>query len=341
MSIDSNICPFCKFENDQLAKTCTRCGAAIDPQSKTLEIVPTNKTPMPAGLVKDSEMVRGMLVLYALNRHEPILVTPQPEISIGRQGQGQPPLTVDLTAYDAVNLGISRRHALIRCIDGVYTVEDLESANGTWLNDARIKPGVQHILQSTDHLRLGNLKLLIYFNTVGVAQKAAEKIANPVVILKSLFSTELTPAYLVETLTPYCRAVDDLQKLYDEIMHHIPQPIVILQIKGGPVIELHLTGASAIERFIKYRKLQPAAVPALSGSAGAVRTGGVLNKDAVETQMLGERLREAGSGSHSAVAMGWLREIQPGLPDAEMKDYSQRLLPILERIFAGQIEIEA
>src|SRR5688572_21959221 len=133
MSIDQNICPFCQAENDQSADICKQCEAVLDPRGSTVEIVPTTKTPVPIGITKDSEMVRGMLVLYVLNRHEPILVTPQPEILLGRQGQGQPPPTVDLAAYDAVNLGVSRRHTLIRCIDGAYTIEDLESANGTWL----------------------------------------------------------------------------------------------------------------------------------------------------------------------------------------------------------------
>jgi hypothetical protein len=41
------------------------------------------------------------------------------------------------------------------------------------------------------------------------------------------------------------------------------------------------------------------------------------------------------------MSVRWLREIQPGLPDAEMTAYTQRLLPIIERILAGKIEIEA
>jgi hypothetical protein len=253
MSIDQNICPVCQFENELLAEECQRCGVALDSQSTTVEIVPSSRTPLPVGVIKDSEMVRGMLVLYALNRHEPILVTPQPEILLGRQGKGQPSLTVDLTAYVAVNLGVSRRHALIRYLDGIYTIEDLDSANGTWLNDERIKPGVQHILQSTHHLRLGNLKLLVYFNEAAAPQKTVAKPLNQTVVLKSQFSTELSPAYLAETITPFCQAVDDLQELYDEILHQESQPITIQDIKGSPVIELHLKDATAIERFIWIR----------------------------------------------------------------------------------------
>jgi pSer/pThr/pTyr-binding forkhead associated (FHA) protein len=332
MSIDQNICPFCQFENEQSAKSCKRCGAAIDPQSKTLEIVPTNKTPTTGGVVRDSEMVRGMLVLYALNRHEPILVNPQREILLGRQGQGQEPPTVDLNAYDAVNLGVSRRHTLIRCIDGSYTVEDLDSANGTWLNEERLKPGVPHLLQSTDHLRLGNLKLLVYFNSADMPQNRAEKPSRRVVVLKSQFSAELTPAYLAETITPFCQAVGELQKLYDDILHQESQPVTIQQIKGSPLIELHVKDASAIEHFIKHRKLQPAAVQIASDGAGGIPPAETPNKETNETQLLGAKL-------HDEASMRWLREIQPGMADAEMTAYTQRLLPIVEQIFAGDIDI--
>jgi pSer/pThr/pTyr-binding forkhead associated (FHA) protein len=332
MSIDQNICPVCQFENEPLAEECQRCGAAFDPQSTTVEIVPSSRTPLPVGVIKDSEMVRGMLVLYALNRHEPILVTPQPEILLGRQGKGQPSLTVDLTAYDAVNLGVSRRHALIRYLDGIYTIEDLDSANGTWLNDERIKPGVQHILQSTHHLRLGNLKLLVYFNEAAVPQKTVAKPLSQTVVLKSQFSTELSPAYLAETITPFCQAVDDLQKLYDEILHQESQPITIQDIKGSPIIELHLKDATAIERFIRHQKFQPAAV-----AGGELPPLDMLIGVGNETQ----KPDEVVANNYADMSMRWLREIQPGLSDAEMTAYTQRLLPIIERILAGKIEIEA
>jgi hypothetical protein len=50
----------------------------------------------------------------------------------------------DLTAYDAIDKGVSRRHAVLQRIKRTITISDLDSRNGTYLNGDRlihIKPG--------------------------------------------------------------------------------------------------------------------------------------------------------------------------------------------------------
>jgi hypothetical protein len=116
---------------------------------------------------------------------------------------------------------------------------------------------------------------------------------------------------------------------------------VIQQVKGSPLIELHLRGASAIERLVKHSKLQPAAVREASGAAGDMPPQDAIIIDRAETQLLRENLHEPNSNNTPDMATRWLREIQPGLPDAEMKAYVERLQPIIERLIAGKIEIEA
>jgi pSer/pThr/pTyr-binding forkhead associated (FHA) protein len=51
---------------------------------------------------------------------------------------------------------VSRRHARIICADGVCTVEDLGSANGTFVNGERVS---QAVLKPGSQLRLGDVKL--------------------------------------------------------------------------------------------------------------------------------------------------------------------------------------
>src|SRR5205085_1907907 len=48
---------------------------------------------------------------------------------------------------------VSRKHAAIVPADGGYTVQDLASTNGTYVNDQRI---TSHVLAAGDRLRLGN-----------------------------------------------------------------------------------------------------------------------------------------------------------------------------------------
>lgn len=70
-------------------------------------------------------------------------------VLIGR-GSSQLPLT-DQT--------ISRRHAELRFVDGAWVLADLNSANGTYVNGARITRPVR--LRHGDQIRLGST-LMVY-----------------------------------------------------------------------------------------------------------------------------------------------------------------------------------
>ncbi|MFN8375287.1 MAG: FHA domain-containing protein [Anaerolineae bacterium] len=58
----------------------------------------------------------------------------------------------DLVLQDAQ---ISRRHMRVLWQDGAFWVEDLNSSNGVWLNNARIEPGVLRTISPGDILRAG------------------------------------------------------------------------------------------------------------------------------------------------------------------------------------------
>ena len=49
--------------------------------------------------------------------------------------------------------GVSRRHAVLSCVDGVVTVEDSASTNGTWVNGERV--AAPRRLMPGDELRVG------------------------------------------------------------------------------------------------------------------------------------------------------------------------------------------
>jgi NADPH-dependent 2,4-dienoyl-CoA reductase/sulfur reductase-like enzyme/pSer/pThr/pTyr-binding forkhead associated (FHA) protein len=52
---------------------------------------------------------------------------------------------------------VSRRHAEISYANGQYILRDLGSANGTYVNDVRLKPGSVHILEPHDEIRFGKV----------------------------------------------------------------------------------------------------------------------------------------------------------------------------------------
>ncbi|MEO6588381.1 MAG: FHA domain-containing protein [Pyrinomonadaceae bacterium] len=69
---------------------------------------------------------------------------------------------VDLDAFDD-EAKVSRRHARIVYINGVYTVEDLGSTNGTYVNRGRrLIPGTPHRLNDGDEIIVGKTFLRFY-----------------------------------------------------------------------------------------------------------------------------------------------------------------------------------
>lgn len=56
---------------------------------------------------------------------------------------------------------VSKRHCLIRLDGSVSTLIDLESTNGTFLNDRRLNPGVAHRLRHLDEIRVGETRFFV------------------------------------------------------------------------------------------------------------------------------------------------------------------------------------
>ncbi|WP_169926832.1 HD domain-containing phosphohydrolase [Massilia putida] len=82
---------------------------------------------------------------------------------------------------------ISRRHARLRRRGEAWSVEDLHSSNGTFVNDERLQPGSWHALVDGDELSLASTRFV--FRSM-VAQSAA---SMPTVIRKSVDATQYAP----------------------------------------------------------------------------------------------------------------------------------------------------
>lgn len=73
---------------------------------------------------------------------------------------------VDLTSFDAFAKGVSRKHALITIKDQRLMVRDLNSTNGTRLNNVICKPGEEYRLRHGNELMFGTLRIQISFSVV-------------------------------------------------------------------------------------------------------------------------------------------------------------------------------
>ncbi|MBK9943156.1 MAG: FHA domain-containing protein [Kouleothrix sp.] len=72
---------------------------------------------------------------------------------------------IDLTALGGSSLGVSRQHALIRSNGGRWTIEDLGSTNGTFINESPLVPNSPTLLQDKTTIRVGNIKLFFRYVT--------------------------------------------------------------------------------------------------------------------------------------------------------------------------------
>lgn len=79
---------------------------------------------------------------------------------LGRQSVGREPSCDIVFLRDSV----SRRHALLTTEGGVTTIEDLESTNGTFVNNERV---VSRVLVTGDQIRLGDQTLVFAADIAG------------------------------------------------------------------------------------------------------------------------------------------------------------------------------
>jgi len=75
-------------------------------------------------------------------------VTPQPDVDLAPHGAGQ--------------AGVSRRHARLLYGPEGWMLEDLQSTNGTYINNVPVQPGQPTQICSGDILRCGQLTLVFY-----------------------------------------------------------------------------------------------------------------------------------------------------------------------------------
>jgi hypothetical protein len=147
-------CPTCSFENTEDSNFCRRCG------SRLLTPVELNET----------------TITYALGEHEgtetegiePDAFGSESTVLVIRTGGGREGETIGLDG-DVLTIGrsphsdlflddvtVSRHHARVLRDESGFSVEDLNSLNGTYINRKRIE---RHRLSDGDELQIGKFKL--------------------------------------------------------------------------------------------------------------------------------------------------------------------------------------
>lgn len=139
-------CNACNMENMEGAIFCEECGAQLE-----------------GGAQGGADIASGaeQLVLKAASG-ENLDVPDKDEVVIGREDPVSEVFPdVDLSGLDGMEKGVSRKHAIIHKSAGGFTLEDLESTNGTYVNKKRIKAHEPQTIKPGDEVRFGKLVLTV------------------------------------------------------------------------------------------------------------------------------------------------------------------------------------
>lgn len=163
-------CPSCQHTNPASATRCARCGLELpsdvitinvsDEPPQTVTLAPPQTIPLAE---QPPRVHYDTVALHVAGEAQPLLIRDLKEVLLGRQVPGEPAPSVDLSPFHGHALGVSRRHAIIRRNSEGYTIEDLNSVNGTWVNERKLLPGQSVVLRGGDQIRLGQLLLFFYF----------------------------------------------------------------------------------------------------------------------------------------------------------------------------------
>jgi pSer/pThr/pTyr-binding forkhead associated (FHA) protein len=160
------VCLNCKSQEADGAIFCSECGSQL-PQKN---IVQTQKFATAGDELQGAPQYANIMPkqrdtwisLHLLESGQVLGFSERPEFTLGRLSDNQPiEPDIDLSAYKAVEYGVSRLHAVIRHNEGKVVLVDLGSSNGTYINGTRILPNVEHPLRHGDILSLGKLKIQV------------------------------------------------------------------------------------------------------------------------------------------------------------------------------------
>ena len=168
------ICVICGRPLSPSAEYCPHCGNPVpseDATQDTLLVFPTAPlkrkplVPPPFRASAEKRTLETHIIIQVLPSGTCLTVDVRKPVVLGRSST-QAQNVVDLTEFNALEHGVSRRHCKLELKDGQLLVTDLESSNGTYLNDKHLTPHQRYVVLHGDRLILGTLHLTVEYLTL-------------------------------------------------------------------------------------------------------------------------------------------------------------------------------
>lgn len=167
--VSEKLCPKCRTANDNAATVCRACGTALPVHASTARLtLPKRMTPTvdTSNFINTWLIPEGGVGIHIAGGLMPYYLPVQKELLLGREASDpRQPTSLDLSEQDGFEMGVSRRHAVVRQGKTQFEVVDLGSSNGTWLNGKQLLPHQPYPFASGSQIRLGRLQLFVYYVT--------------------------------------------------------------------------------------------------------------------------------------------------------------------------------
>src|SRR6266540_5515370 len=166
-------CSNCKSKQFDGTIFCSECGASLI-HTRHNETTVSLGQPGPTSDIDDPEPMFvpaptppdvPTLTLVIMNSGRQIKLVVGDDLLIGRKDNARGIFPdVDLGLDGGYDAGVSRRHAILAYDNGVYTVEDLSSSNGTFINGQQLPAQQATRLKQGDELKCGTLLMRVEFD---------------------------------------------------------------------------------------------------------------------------------------------------------------------------------
>lgn len=164
-------CLDCGAQEPEGTLFCSECGRSlIDSPAQPTNVLPFSKPARhalpPMDEYKLEPRAEPVTVTFVIpGTRDQLKIELTDHILVGRADASEDVKPhLDLTQYEGMEKGVSREHAALHMTEKGIVLFDLDSTNGTTLNNNRLPPERPFLLKNGDEVRFGDLLVHVFFD---------------------------------------------------------------------------------------------------------------------------------------------------------------------------------